>query len=198
MPLNARRICPPFTPVRADLVCSRVASHLACWWCLAPPVVSVFQPLRSCMRTPFLAFVRVGPLRCSLSCPSVPLLFVQRTGCSTFGLGYIRLPTSWWAPPMYIPLISVTVAAALILIFILLLRCASFFSSFSELVIAPCGLLALVFSISPLALSPLLSVLGCCWLPPPLCVAFRVLRFLLPLLSTFPCRLVAGASGRCW
>jgi hypothetical protein len=59
---------------------------------------------------------------------------------------------------MYIPLISVSAAAALILIIILFLWCASFFSSFSELVIAPCGLLALFFAMSPLALSPLLSV----------------------------------------
>jgi hypothetical protein len=47
-----------------------------------------------------------------------------------------------------------------------LLQYAPFFSSFSELVLAPCGLLALVFSISPLALPPLLSGdVG--YLPPP-------------------------------
>jgi hypothetical protein len=59
---------------------------------------------------------------------------------------------------MYIVLISVSAAAALVVISVLLLRCASFPSSFLELVLAPCGLLALFFSISPLALSPLLSV----------------------------------------
>ena len=68
---------------------------------------------------------------------------------------------------MYIPLISVSVAAALVVVFILLLRCAPFFSSFSELVLAPCGLLALVFSIFSLALSPLLTVVVG-YLPPPL------------------------------
>jgi hypothetical protein len=61
---------------------------------------------------------------------------------------------------MYISLISVSAAAVLVVVFISLLRRASFFSSFSELVLvlAPCGLLALFFSISPLVLSPLLSV----------------------------------------
>ena len=52
---------------------------------------------------------------------------------------------------MYIPLMSVSAAAALILIAIVLRCCASFFSSFSELVIVPCGLLALFFAMSPLA-----------------------------------------------
>jgi hypothetical protein len=129
MPLSARLDATPSSPVRADLVCSRVRvasysySYLACWCFLAPPVVSVFRPLRSWLHTHsrFLAFVRVGPLRCSLSCPNVPLVVVQRTGCSAFGLGYPRRRGWGWAPPMYIPLISVSAAAALILVVILFL-----------------------------------------------------------------------------
>jgi hypothetical protein len=61
---------------------------------------------------------------------------------------------------MYIPLISVSAAAALVLVVIVLRCCASFFSSFSELVIAPCGLLALFFAMSPLALFSVLLLLS--------------------------------------
>jgi hypothetical protein len=81
---------------------------------------------------------------------------------------------------MYIPLISVSAAAALIMVFIPLLRCAFFFSSFSELVLAPCGLLALFFSISPLALPPLLSVVVGYRPPsvsPPVLLGFHSLSF---------------------
>jgi hypothetical protein len=64
-------------------------------------------------------------------------------------------------------------AAALALVFVLLRRCTSFFSSFSGLVMALCGrILALFFSISYFFSSrPVPVALGCCWLfpPPPLC-----------------------------
>jgi hypothetical protein len=90
--LCARR-SPPFVPraCRSSLLSS----------CLAPRVL-VFFSSSSCVCLPAAPFVhthslpclrpcgRVGPLRCSLSCPSVPLVVVQRTGCSAFGLGYPR------------------------------------------------------------------------------------------------------------
>jgi hypothetical protein len=67
--------------------------------CLAPRVL-VFVSPSSCVCLPAAPFVFVlshslrclrpckSPLRCSLSCPSAPLVVAQRTGCITFGLGY--------------------------------------------------------------------------------------------------------------
>ena len=94
---------------------------------------------------------------------------------------------------MYITLISVRVAAALIMIFIQRLRCASFSSSFSELVLALCGRLAFLFSISPLALSPLLSVVVLYRPPSVSPPVLLVVRFPLPLLCVSPFRLAVAS-----
>jgi hypothetical protein len=71
-----------------------------------------------------------------------------------------------------------------------------FLKSFSELVLAPCGLLALFFLDFSSRLVPV--ALGCCWLSPSLCLTSRVVRFPLPRLHISPFRLVAVAPGRCW
>ena len=64
---------------------------------LAPPPP---PEIKSLTHTSPPAFVRVPPLRCSLSCPRAPLVVVQRTGCSAFGLLRPRPPATrlpWWA-----------------------------------------------------------------------------------------------------
>jgi hypothetical protein len=77
----------------------------------------------------------------------------------------LRLPTSSWAPPMYITLVSVSAATALRLnppcsLHALAAVCS--FSPFGEPARAPCGILFLFFGCSPPRC--VAAPLGSCWL----------------------------------